>query len=632
MPGGRYMSDEENSKQTKTATTKVIISEGGGSWHRASRDTEAPGFAPRQIVRSVDTDDAFEIIDRIDGGLGLGTVYLARDPGSGFPVALKTFQPRLYSGGDDRARFEREALIWIGLPYHPNVVAAYSVLQVEGTPILLLEHVAGGSLWKEMEKSGSIPLDRTLDLALQFCDGMAHAHAHGMKAHCDIKPENVLLTPDRKTLKITDFNVARGTSGVAIDAARSTYGAASSQAGEGTPPYMAPEQCKSGGEIDSRTDIYGFGVMLWEMLTGELPEKGPLAGEKIAGSHRRDDLPDALVKLIQRCVDHDRLQRPPNFHVLGKELAKVARRPDWQSSAPSKDSDIAEFGYWNDKGNALSRMRRFPEALDCFARALTLASESHHAWNNKGITLMRLNRPPEALECFEKALRLDGGFILAANNKAAALNRLKRYREALESCARALDGNPAFAGALNNKGNALFGLGQYNQAIEAYKRALINDGRNSDALASMASALIQTGRDAEAFACCDRALAVNSRHLIAHNNRASALNGLQRFSEALETCKEAISIDSGIADVWVNKSTAHGGLREFDEAIECCNCALALEPRHVVGLVNKGNALACNGQFQEAIGCYERAQKIAPTDPMVSHNLNMLRSRLRQSR
>jgi len=210
----------------------------------------------------------YEITAKVGEG-GMGEVYRARDTKLDRDVALKIL-PREFSGDRERsARFEREARTLASLQ-HANIASIYDYQEVDGVRFLAMELVEGEDLSERLER-GALSIDEALGLALQIAVGLEAAHERNI-VHRDLKPANVKVSPDG-TVKILDFGLARAYSGDPDDEANPalspTITAAMTQAGTilGTAAYMSPEQAR-GRAVDKRSDIWAFGVMLYEMLTG----------------------------------------------------------------------------------------------------------------------------------------------------------------------------------------------------------------------------------------------------------------------------------------------------------------------------------------------------------------------------
>src|SRR5262245_27616818 len=205
----------------------------------------------------------YEILGPLGAG-AMGEVYRARDGKLGREVALKLLPAHFADDEDRLRRFEREAKTLATLN-HPNIAQIFGVDQVGDTCFLVLELVEGESL-DERLKRGALPPDEALDVCRQIADGLEAAHEAGI-IHRDLKPANVRLTPEGRA-KVLDFGLAKPAR--ASEASSSTDSVLSTEHGRllGTPTYMAPEQAR-GKPIDRRVDVWAFGCVLYETLSGQ---------------------------------------------------------------------------------------------------------------------------------------------------------------------------------------------------------------------------------------------------------------------------------------------------------------------------------------------------------------------------
>src|SRR6185295_8303488 len=256
---------------------------------------------------------AYEILGPLGAG-GMGEVWQARDTRLGRDVALKVLPEGFAQDAERLARFRREAHLLASLN-HPNIAAIHGLEEAEGQPFLALELVRGEDLLVRLSR-GAIPVAEGLEIARQIVAALEEAHAKGI-VHRDLKPGNIKLTPDGK-VKVLDFGLAKAyaderTSGnSSADVSHSpTLARSGTLAGAilGTAPYMSPEQA-SGKALDRRTDIWSFGVVLFEMLTGQRLFTGETASEVLASVIKEEPrwellpagCPPAIIRLLRRCL------------------------------------------------------------------------------------------------------------------------------------------------------------------------------------------------------------------------------------------------------------------------------------------------------------------------------------------
>jgi serine/threonine-protein kinase len=267
----------------------------------------------------------YEIVGALGAG-GMGQVYRARDTRLGRVVAVKALHESFAAHPERVARFQREAQLLASLN-HPNIAAIYGVEESEGATFLLLEFVDGHAL-SEVLKTGPLPVREALPLARQVADALAAAHERGI-IHRDFKPANVMITAEGQA-KVLDFGLGKSLEGDASQTGATsgnspTLTTAGTQAGMimGTAGYMSPEQAK-GRATDRRTDVWAFGCVLYEMLTGKKVFEGEDVSETLAAilraepdwKHLPADLPASLRMLIERCLVKDRNGRLADMSVV----------------------------------------------------------------------------------------------------------------------------------------------------------------------------------------------------------------------------------------------------------------------------------------------------------------------------
>jgi len=212
---------------------------------------------------------SYEVVAQIGAG-GMGEVYQAHDTKLGRDVAIKVL-PKPFAHDPERlSRFQREAKMLAALN-HPNIATIYGLEQSNGTSYLVMELVSGENLAERVKRDGPVPIEEALTIAKQIGEALEAAHEKGI-IHRDLKPANVKLTPEGK-VKVLDFGLAKAFSGDTSteDMGNSpTLSRAATMQGVilGTAAYMSPEQAR-GKAVDKRTDIWAFGAVLYELLTGK---------------------------------------------------------------------------------------------------------------------------------------------------------------------------------------------------------------------------------------------------------------------------------------------------------------------------------------------------------------------------
>lgn len=283
-------------------------------------------------------EDRYEIIEKIGSG-GMSEVYKARCHKLNRFVAIKFLKPEY---GEDESfveNFQREAQAAAAL-LHPNVVSVYDVNETSGTYYIVMEYVEGITLKQYIAKNGKLPVKEATSIAIQIAQGMEAAHNAGI-VHRDIKPANVLISREGK-IKVTDFGIAR----------RATANTISEDI-LGSVRYISPEQAR-GARVDTRSDIYSFGIVLFEMITGILPFDGD-SSVSIALKHIQEsvppadsiveDLPCAIVRIIEKCTQKkpERRYQKASFLISDLKKSLVSPDEDFVSFLPEEDENATVF-------------------------------------------------------------------------------------------------------------------------------------------------------------------------------------------------------------------------------------------------------------------------------------------------
>jgi tetratricopeptide (TPR) repeat protein len=283
----------------------------------------------------------YEIADQIGVG-GMGEVYRARDSRLGRDVALKIL-PAALSGDPDRLRrFETEARAVSALN-HPNILTIHDIGRHDGVPFIVSELIEGQTLRQRLA-AGALPLRKAVDYATQLTHGLGAAHDKGI-VHRDLKPENIVVTPDGR-VKILDFGLAKlrpdGDRAAAPTQLPTTMGGTQPATILGTVGYMAPEQVR-GQSADHRADIFAFGAVLHEMLTGTRAFAGASAVETMHAILKEDppepsrtapDIPPALDRVVRRCLEKSQAERFQSARDLGFALGETVGVPSTPASGP----------------------------------------------------------------------------------------------------------------------------------------------------------------------------------------------------------------------------------------------------------------------------------------------------------
>lgn len=430
---------------------------------------------PDRVYRAGDViGGEWRVLRAMEGGLGL--VYAVEHRESGDRRVLKA--PKRQADPHVRESFRTEAETWVRLGDHPNIVCAHGIDEFAGQLFVVAELIEPDELdrvsLRDYLATGA-PTSRTVaSLTADFCYGMAHARSKGMVAHRDIKPENLLIGASGK-LRVTDFGLARtmllGAAG--NDNRPVRLGGWGTQNGEiaGTPPYMAPEQWQ-GARQDITTDIYAFGVVMYEMCYERLPFAGSDL-RVLAAQHmdRQPDIPSGMfADVITRCLAKSPTERYPDTIALLTDVARVCQQygfplPPNPASSSQKARELSALA------SGLSAVGKPKQALEAVRQLVQVEPEVASHWTQLGRLLLEHGDDNAAVVAMERSLALDETRSPAWNNFGIALKRAKKWQGAMFAFDRAIDCDPYNTAPMLNSSEALLQLGKGGAALLRLKRA-----------------------------------------------------------------------------------------------------------------------------------------------------------------
>jgi tRNA A-37 threonylcarbamoyl transferase component Bud32 len=266
------------------------------------------------VAESLLLNNRYRLLTIIGEG-GMATVYRAQDVMLGRTVAVKLLHERRASDEAFLARFYREAQAAANLD-HPNIVSVYDIGQDGNRHYIVMEYVGGRNLKELILESAPFPIERALTVAIQVCAAVGAAHKAGL-IHCDVKPQNILITTDGR-LKVTDFGIARALTSAPVVEGGEVWG---------TPDYLSPEQA-AGERLGPSSDVYSIGVVMYEMLTGVLPFKAE-SGMAMALKHLREEptpvnelnprVPPGLARIVHKVL----AKEPSARYRTASQLAQI---------------------------------------------------------------------------------------------------------------------------------------------------------------------------------------------------------------------------------------------------------------------------------------------------------------------
>jgi tetratricopeptide (TPR) repeat protein len=597
----------------------------------------------------------YRIIGKLGRG-GMGEVYLAEDERLGRKVAIKFLPAEVATNENARLRLLREAQTAATLD-HPNICAIYEVGQEVGHTFIVLQYIEGETLAARLNRQ--LPdLREALAIAAQVADALNEAHARGI-IHRDIKPENIMLTI-RGQVKVLDFGLAKVLRDPGIAEPDAETGTLLSMPGMlmGTVPYMSPEQVR-GEELDCRSDIFSFGAVFYELLSGRRPFEAKSTAEVISAILTREPLPitrsslghsgNAEERLIRKCLEKDAAQRYQSMGDLLSDLAQIRREYENGQVRPASEAKPVNAAATGAEGRR-RRLRVSKLGLALMALALVVAaavytlsfrtpkptsasgvkSANPAAYDAymRGMVTVRRENPTDneaAIKLFQQAVAADPNFAAAYAELARAYSIKVRFfapvaekkklnEDAEVNVDKALALDPNLAEGYFARGLMLwtpYKRFPHEQAVQSYKHAIELNPNLDEAHHQLGFVYLHIGLLDQGWQEIQKALAINPGNTLARYRLGVIDMCRGKYEEAFQIFNTT-PLEQSPSLLASYTSTALFRLGRSQEASVIIEQFLKDYPKDEGGLVTsvKAMMLAKAGKQREAEDLMQRAVDI----------------------
>ena len=612
------------------------------------------------------------VLEREIGGGGMSHVFVAQEPGLGRRVVIKVLPPEM-TEGISAERFAREIKLAASLQ-QANIVPVLAAGTADAFPYYVMPFVEGRSLRDRLLRDGALPVSDAISILRDVARALVFAHAHGV-VHRDIKPGNILLSD--RTAVVIDFGIAK-----ALGAARGLVGGADtslivSRTGTsiGTPAYMAPEQAAGDPNVDHRADIYAFGCVAYELLTGQPPFVRDAPHHVIAAHFQetprpvaelRSDVPAAIARLIASCLEKDPSRRPQNGDEILLALDSATSQPVSLISHRSRGRTIgiavavaavaalAVWGYTTSRVDEPLTFAVVPfhnmtrdTALDY--RSDGIGDEILNGMAKvKGIQVVGRStafrykdRPGAEIPDVQTIARALGARLLLTGTLRENDGRVTISAQLNDSASRGEMWSDSFTRASSDLGSITDEIvrriadtlhARFGSRVVVQNRATSSVGTTNAAALDLyligQAQLRQRGAGVrQSIESFQRAIDLDPKFARAHAALANALELDPFFTgtppsvvkeHVVAEAQRALVLDSTLADAYVALGLAHGCAGEWERGDAEMRRAIQLEPDNAMARLALARQLVARAEADEALDQLERARKLESTSPIIS--------------
>lgn len=515
-----------------------------------------------------------------EGKSGMGVVYLVYDRRLEKPIILKTYQKSSLSSIN---RFKSEAEIWLSIGIHPNIVKSIYVNEVNdqlfiGAEFIEPDEYGRNSISDYLNTQNKISLNYIVKWTAQFCYAMNHAISKGLVVHRDIKPDNLMID-ENVNLKVTDFGISKGLYDIQeisnISNQNEYTGLTQEGTFIGTLMYSSPEQILDSSSISYHSDMYSFGIVLYQLISGgNFPYslKNKTSSVHFAQMHLQDSLiktEHPLFPIVSKCMARDPRDRYNDYYELLEELKATCNNLNiYLPKETSIDNPILEELYT--KCASYITLKQYDKAQQAINEYLEIEQVNSSAWAIKGRIEMHLGN----------------------------------YNNALHPTLKSLNIDPYNTHTLNNLGLIYKNIGNIKKAIYFLEKAVEYDPFNSGALANLSISYGNNKEFQKAASCILKALelAPDKETLQFNAGNIAAIvmkNGLPEAS--FKILKKLVLLDKENAVNWFNLGLHYESLKDFKNAVICFKNVVRLKPNDEESIFKMVDYTAALGNFEDAI-------------------------------
>ena len=567
------------------------------------KNLQEKGIIDRPIHIGTRFSDFYEVISGAQAEGGMGKAILCKRIRDDIYCVLKKAQIK-----NTTEAFKREIEFTLKLDKHPNIVYTQTAIKEENTLYMVMElvgkqqkHPIRQDWWfaktlKDVIENKEIDLETAFTWSIEFCRGMQYLNSVGLKSHQDIKPANIFITEDRH-IKIADFGLA-SFEGIFYSG--------------GTKKYFSPEHNKEEKNCDIRSDIYSFGIVMYEMFNAKIIENSNENTGKYVYKKIEENKNKYCNDIIKKCLQEEPNDRYQTFVDLEEDLIKEAKKEIGNNfkikeipieKMEAEDYSGKAFGYQN--------INKYEQAIKGYDRAIKLDSKYVRAYDNRGFVKCILKEYEQAINDFNKVIELNPRDVFAYYTRGVAKVNLRQYEQAIKDFDIAITFHPKYAYAVYNaRGVIKKNLKQYKDAIRDYDKSIELYPKNIDAYNNRGLAKFILKQYEQAIKDYNKVIEFAPKHPNAYNGITYCYLYTKQTEKAFESIKKALEIEPKNENYIDTLGDIYKYIKKYDKAIEQYRKAIEINNKHISSYNNLVEVYKIIGKEKEAKETEEQLQKI----------------------
>jgi tetratricopeptide (TPR) repeat protein len=585
------------------------------------QDLENKEMVDKPIPIGTKFSDLYEVISSEQSKGGMGKAILCRGLQDNKYYVLKKAKLKKTELSE---AFKKEIEFTLKLDKHPNIVYTQTAIKEEDTFYMVMElvkkqqkHPLKENWWfaktlTDVIRNNEIDLETAFAWSIEFCRGMQYLNSVGLESHQDIKPENIFITEDNH-IKIADFGLA-SFEGIFYTG--------------GTKKYFSPEHGNKDLKCDIRSDIYSFGIVMYEMFNSIILEKNTKNTGKEVCELIKNKKCKFCSEIIKKSLQEKADNRYQTFLELEEDIAKESKKYFGENFEIENNQMTANDYFSKAKGSEL--IGNYEQAVELYTKAIKINPRYTDAYYNRGNSQYMLSQCEKAIKNYDRTIELNQKYFFAYRNRGITKKILGKNEEAIKDFDTAIEINPHHIRPYVDRNDILISMGKTKDALDGLNKAIENNPTISSLYEYRAELLKSMGKNEEAVKDYDKAIEYNPTDDVLYKRRVSLLERIGKTKEILNDLNKAIENNPTNSGLYVGRAHLLERIGKTKEALNDLNKAIEFNPTWYT-YISRIDLLTSMGKNEEAIKDCDKAIEIDSSDPWAYLHKKYLLKRIRKT-